>query len=258
MRKALFVLSILAVFSVAANAADTKAKVSVPAERYKHYMHEIFKNYRNANLSIEMRNYDLTNIHLKHLLGNMEQIPGLFKDLEADHVKIDPEAFLARLETLRANVVAVKEALKTQNYDKIKKMPLDVYNSCLGCHKEARLKWMFRLPTSSNIFEEYMHEISDNIRQFEKLLSEGNPIEGEDYLKITDQYLFLLKNLNRYEGPKGTVLDRNSLLPEIREAEGIGLLLEHDIREIGTADLETMKKHLNKVCVTCHKPMTIP
>ncbi len=258
MRKTLFVLSILAVFSVAANAADKKATVSVSADRYKHFMHEIFKNYRNANLSIEMRDYDLTNIHLKHLLGNMEQIPGLFKELEADHVKIDPEAFLTRLETLRTNVLALQAALKTQNYDKIKKMPLDVFNSCLGCHKEARLKYLFRLPTSSNVFEEYMHEISDNVRQFDKLLSEREPIEALDYLKIADQYLYILKNMNRYEGPNGTALDRNSLLPEIREAEGIGLLLQDDIKEKNSVDLVTMKTHLNKVCLACHKPFVIP
>ncbi|MBI3581609.1 MAG: cytochrome c [Nitrospinae bacterium] len=259
MRKALFVLSILAVFSVAANAADTKEGGPVSADRYKRYMHEIFKNYRNVTISIEMRDYELTNIHLKHLLANMEQIPGLFKDLEADGIKIDPEAFQKRLETLRKSVAALREALKTKNHDKIKKAPVDVFNSCLGCHKEARLKWMFRMPmTSSNVFVEYMHEISDNMRQVGNFLFEGDAVEAGDYLRIADQYLFLLKNMDRFEGPSGVVLDKKRLLNEIKDAEGIGLLLLEDIKEKNSADIEPMKKHLNTVCVSCHKPLMIP
>lgn len=255
MRKALFVLSILFLFSVVANAADKKTAGTISADRYKHYMHEIFKNYRNMNISLDMRDYDLTSIHLKHLLGNMEQIPGLFKDLEADGVKIDQQAFSARLEVLRKNVLALQDALKARSETRIKKTPIDIFNSCLGCHKEARLKWMFRLPmSSSNVLVDYMHEVADNMKQVDTLLWEGDPTEAGDYLKIADQYLFLLKNMNRYDGPSGVVLDKNRLLEEIKEAEGIGLLLQDDIKEKNSADVEPMKKHINNVCMACHKP----
>lgn len=252
MKKVLLVVSILL---LAGGAAFAKEPVS--QSRFKRYMHEIFKNYRNTNIAIDMRNYALTDVHLRHFSNNLAKIPGLAGDLKADGVKIDDAVFRQRLETLRAKIGEARETVKAQDPAKIKTIPHDLLAMCIGCHSDAQLKWLFRLPVSANLFEDYMHEISDNIGTAELFLGEREPDEASDYLMIANQYLTLLQNVYPYMGPSGIILDRNRFTGELRKVEGLCLLMQEDLKMKKTADLAGLKKHLNNVCVACHQPEMI-
>ncbi|MBI5638115.1 MAG: hypothetical protein HZA03_09125 [Nitrospinae bacterium] len=252
MKKALLVLSVL-VFSATA----VFGKEPVSTHRFKHYMHEIFKNYRNTNISINMRDYGLAEVHTRHFLENISKIPEFAEDLAADGVTLDQMALLARLDGLREDITEMRKALKAKDAGKIKKLQPEVLQACIGCHTEAKLKWLFRLPASANLFEEYMHEISENISMAEQLVESGEPDEGEDYVKIANQYLTLLKKVTPYEGPSGVILDRNRYASELRNAEGFMLLVLEDFKEKKPIHLEPIKKPLNNVCAACHEPAKV-
>lgn len=238
-------------------AGPAHGKESVTTYRFKHYMHEIFKNYRNTNISIDMRDYDLAEVHTRQFLDNIAKIPEFTKDLAADGIKLDQAGLTAKLEGLKADIAELRKAIKEKDIDKIKKLQPEVLQACIGCHTEAKLKWLFRLPMSANLFADYMHEIQDNIALAEQLAGSNEMDEAEDYVKIANQYLTLLKKVTPYEGPTGVVLDRDHYLGELRSAEGFTLLLLDDFKGKKPIDLTPVKKHLNNVCVACHEPARI-
>ena len=249
MKKLLLVLSLI-IFSATA----IYGKEPDSTYRFKHYMHEIFKNYRNTNISIDMRQYDLAGIHTKYFLENISKVPEFTADLAAAGVTLDQAVFMERLGGLRERVTELRTALKTNDPKKIKKLQPDVLQACIGCHTQAKLKWLFRLPMPANLFEEYMHEISDNITQAGELMEANEFGKAEDYAQIANQYLTLLKNLAPYKGPSGVIMDRRRYLEELKSAEGFLLLLTEDFKEKKPADVDSVKNHLNKVCVACHEP----
>lgn len=252
MKKMLLVLS-LVIFS----ATGVYAKESVSTNRFKHHMHEIFKNYRNTNIAINMHEYALAEIHTKHMLENISKIPDFTQDLAADGVTFDQASFLARLDALKGDIAEIRKALKARQTKKLKKFQPDVMQNCIGCHTEAKLKWLFHLPVTANLFEEYMHEISDNIALVEQLIEAGEMDEAGDYAAIAYQYLLLLKEVTPYQGPSGTILDRNRHLAELRNAEGFLLLILEDFKMKKPIEMATVKEPLNKVCVACHEPAKI-
>lgn len=252
MKKALLVLSVLVFSATAVFGAE-----AVSTYRFKHYMHEIFKNYRNTNISIDMKQYDLAEVHTKHFLENISKIPEFTQDLAADGIKLDQMALLARLDGLREDVTEMRRALKAKDTGKIKKLQPEMLQNCIGCHTAAKLKWLFRLPTSNNPFEEYMHEISDNITLAEQLVESNETDKAEDYVKIANQYLTLLKIVTPYKGPAGVIVDRKRYVSELRNAEGFMLLLLEDFKEKKPIDLTPVKKHVNNVCVACHEPAKV-
>lgn len=225
--------------------------------RYKHYMHETFKNYRNTNISIGMRQYDLAEIHTKYFLENISRLPEFTDELAADGITLDLAVFTERLNMLREKITELRAALKTKNPKSIKKLQPGVLQACIGCHTEAKLKWLFRLPMPANLFEEYMHEISENVVQAGELMEAGEFGKAEDYALIAHQYLTLLKGVTPYKGPSGVITDRRRYLDELKTAEGFLLLLAEDLKEKKPADVESVKTHLNKVCVACHEPSKI-
>ncbi len=249
MKKTLIILC-LAILST----TTVFAKEPVSGYRFKHYMHEIFKNYRNANISIEMRDYDLAEVHTRHLLENLSQIPNFTKDLRADGINLDEAFLLTTINGLRTDVTELRKAIKAKDAGKMKKLQPKLLQSCIGCHTEANLKWLFRLPMSKNLFEEYMHEIGDNYAMAEQLLASNDIDEAEDYIKIANQYLTLLEKIAPYEGPSGVILDRKRFVNEIGKAQGFALLVLDDFKEKRAIDLTALKKPLNNVCVACHEP----
>lgn len=249
--------SIFVFFLLAISVTAVYGKESVDTYRFKHYMHEIFKNYRNTNISIDMHDYDLAEVHTKHFLENISRIPEFTGDLAADGISLDREVFLARLDGLRADITEMRSILKARQTKKIKKLQPEVLQNCIGCHTEAKLKWLFRLPMSNNPFQEYMHEISDNVAVAEQLVDSNEPDKAEDYIKIANQYLTLLQKVTPYEGPSGVILDRNRYIGELRNAEGVALLILEDFKGRKPIRLEPIKQHLNKACVACHEPAMI-
>ncbi len=252
MKKTLIILCLVAFFATMAF-----GKEPLSAYRFKHYMHEIFKNYRNTNISIDMHDYDLAEVHTRHFLENISKIPDFAKELPADGVKLDDAFLFATLDRLRTDVSELRKAVKAKDAGKIKKLQPEVLRSCIGCHTEANLKWLFRLPMSKNLFEEYMHEILDNVTMAEQLVASNDMDEAEDYVKIANQYLTLLKKVTPYEGPSGVLLERKRYLNELRAAEGFVLLILEDFKEKKPVDLTALKKPLNNVCVACHEPVMI-
>ncbi len=252
MKKVVLVLS-LVIFSATA----IYAQEAVSTYRFKHYMHEIFKNYRNTNISIGRHEYALAEIHTKHFLENISKIPDFTQDLAADGITFDQAVFMARLDGLRADITEMRKALKAKETKKIKKLQPEVLQNCIGCHTEAKLKWLFHLPASANLFEEYMHEISDNIGMAEQLMESGEMDKAGDYVSIACQYLTLLKEVTPYQGPSGIISDRKRHVAELRNAEGFLLLILEDFKEKKPIELAPAKEHLNKVCVACHEPAKI-
>ncbi len=252
MKKALLALSLVVLSTTVVFGNE-----AISTYRFKHYMHEIFKNYRNTNISIDRHEYDLAEIHTKHFLENISKIPEFTKDLAADGVKLDQAVLMARLDGLRGDIANLRKAIKAKETEKIKKLQPGVLQACIGCHTEANLKWLFRLPMAANLFEDYMHEISVNIAVAEQLVESNEPAKAEDYVKIANQYLALLKTVAPYEGPTGVILDRNRYLTELRNAEGFMLLTLDNFKEKKPIDLKPLKKPLNNVCVACHEPAMI-
>ncbi len=248
MKRLLLALSLLLLMAVPASAKEPDSNY-----QYRNYMHEIFKNYRDANISIDMKDYGLTDIHLKHLQGNLKAVPPLIPEFTSDWAKLDKELLLQKLSILGGKVADLREAIGRKDEKDIKNLPHEMLNVCLACHADSKLKWLFRLPGHANYFEEYSHGLLDNVNKAEFMLGYDNLPGAEDHLKIALQYLVLLENIPPAVGPTNIVQDRKNFVGEVRKAARYNEMVLEDIKEKKAANLEPLKKQMRNFCVACHE-----
>jgi hypothetical protein len=252
MRKLVFLL----VFALFMPVPAYSSEPASPA-LFRSYMHEIYKSYRNALLSVKALNYDTANIHLKHLQDYIREVPRHAPDVTESGAKLDKAAFLKRLGVFEKKVSSLRKTVNRVDVSAMEQLQGDVFPICADCHKEAKLPFLFRFPEHKTVFEEYMHGIRENFRMASVYLEKGEASRAEDSLKIVNQYLSLLKDAYPDKGPSGVVMDRARLNEEIKKTQGFIELIQIDLHEKRSGDFTFLKKQLNGICVACHEPERI-
>jgi len=240
------VLFSLALTAVAASAASPL--------RFRYYMHEIFKTYRNTYLAIQSGNYDVAAIHLRHAQEYVDDISKDIPNTGAKGVKWDKPLIVTHLASLRGTITSLQQAVKNEDAGQMRRLSQDMLNVCVGCHQRSKLNFLFRLWPHKSLFGEYMHQISDYYGLVEIHMESQETGEAVDYLKIINHYLSLLEDTIPEKGPSGVIMDKPRFLGEIRKVEGFNELIMTDIKDKKWADLSLVKGKLNDLCVACHEP----
>jgi cytochrome c553 len=252
MRKLAFLILSSLFIAIPAYSSETGSPVV-----FRSYMHEIYKSYKNALLSAQTLNYEMTDIHLKHLQDYIRAVSRYVPDTVENGAKLDKAAFLQRLEGFNKKISNLKKTVKKVDVAAIEQLRSDVFSVCADCHKTSKLPYLFRFPEYKTVFEEYMHGIRDNFKMARNYLEKGEALKAEESLKIVNHYLSLLKDVYPEKGPSGVVMDRSWLDKEIKTAQGFNELVQMDLHEKHTGDFVLLKKQLNDICVACHEPERI-
>ena len=227
------------------------------ANTFKYHMHQIFDNYNNANISLSLKKFDITNIYLQHLLASIDSAKEHVPDNNMDGTKLDKELFTKRIEQLRKSVSTLKfindakyrEPFLTESLSK------EMFNMCVTCHKEVKKDSLFKIPARTTLFGKYMHKVSENL-DLALIKSEDESLSDEvnDHVQLVNYYVDLLVPIFPISGPSGVIMDRehfHSLIMEIKKD------LKKEGKAITTAGLEQSRTTLNGLCVTCHEPERI-
>jgi hypothetical protein len=252
MRKLVFLLVSSLFMTIPAYSSETGS----PAV-FRSYMHEIYKSYRNALFSAQTLNFDMAEIHLKHLQDYIQEVPRHVPDAVENGAKLDKAAFLKRLGEFDKKISKLRKTVNRVDISAIEQLQSDIFIVCADCHKQSKLPYLFRFAEHKTVFEEYMHGIRNNFRMARNYLEKGDALKAEDSLKIVNQYLSLLKDVYPEKGPSGVVMDRGRLDREIKATQGLSELIQSDLHEKQTGDFDLLKKQLNDICGACHEPERI-
>ena len=222
--------------------------------RFRVNMHEIFKNYRGIYISTKDGVPVATTAHVHLMRDHIKNIYTLIPEKNAEGGPIDKIAFAARLDSLGAALDGLEKALLKGDTEKINKFPKTIFSICVGCHTEAKLKYMFRLPRGQKLLGEYMHSVAENYEMAEIYHESGETEETKIHLLIVNEYLGLINMVFPDRGPTGVIMDRNRLKKQITEVERSNELLLTDIQSGKMVNFDSVKKSLNTICVACHEP----
>ena len=251
-RKILFLFAFIfvALFS-------THAKVTSAPSIFQQYMTEIFQNYRNINLSVQEKKYDVTDIHLARMEEYIRKVPAFIPETQKNGKRLDKEKFIKRLDSLEVVVAEMRTALASYDFKAADRMPMEIFNICVFCHEDMKLKQLFHTPKHATLFGEYMHEISKKFETAELFLEHDEPNVANDYLKITNFYLDLLEDVLPAKGLSGIIMDRDSFIKRIDEDKYSNISFQIDIKGNRPVDIKTLKNKFNTLCVACHEPERI-
>ena len=224
----------------------------ISSMRFRINMHEIFKNYRGIYISTKDGVRVATTAHVHLMRDHIKNIYTLIPEKNAEGEPVDKEAFVARLDTLGSALDGLDKALMKGDTRKINKFPRTIFSICVGCHTEAKLKYMFRLPRGQKLLGEYMHSVGENYEMAEIYHDSGEIAQTMDHLFIVNEYLSLINKVFPNKGPTGVIMDRNRLKKQIKEVEGYNELLMADIKGGKAVDFGSIKKSLNTICIACH------
>ncbi|MDH5543062.1 MAG: hypothetical protein OEY64_08885 [Nitrospinota bacterium] len=244
-----FIMALLLLLPIYAFAKDSGSP-SV----FRHYMVEIFQNYRNVYLSVQEKKYDVTDIHLKQMQEYIARAPGMTPDLRKDGKKLDKKLFMQRLSRLEKTVADMRTALASYDFKAVDRMPMEIFNICVLCHADMKMEQLFRIPKHATLFGEYMHEISKIIDTAELFVENGEHSEAYDYLLISNFYLELLEKVFPAEGKSGIIMDKTSFNSRIMEVKNFNTSLQVDIKANKPVDISKLKDKFNNLCVACHEP----
>ena len=221
----------------------------------KYHMHKLFDSYHHARISFTLKEYEITNIHIRHMkeaiAAAQKQIPKY--DKAGD--EIDMVLFTDRIARLQNTASDFRDAV---NYGAPRLAELfaqDIFDTCAACHKELKFDHLFIAPRYTTLFGEYMHKVNEHIVLAR--LDEKNP-DGEQkvrkHVHLIDYYLGLLRTSIPGEGPSGVIMDSEAF--ERRIVEMRERLRRHTEEEKGI-DLDYIRTSLNSYCVACHEPERI-
>ena len=222
---------------------------------FKDYMHEMSLNFKHARRSMGLNKYPIAAIHLKHMQEIIKKLPGAAPQYNMDGTQLNRKNFEGRLIKLNEALVHLREALRKNDTRGKEKLPKQVFNICMGCHDEAKVKYLFGLTGLTPTFKEYMHSIDKSYKRAVSFQKKNDFANTNDYLKLINYYLPLLKDSFPDKGPSGIIMDRNRLIQIIRKVE---IFIEQmDVREKKSIDLGLLRKRLNEICIACHEPERI-
>lgn len=242
-----------AIFTICSNSAMAAEETS--SYLFKQHMHHLFDSYSNAWISVSLKKYDVAEIYLKHLLESVDEVRSYIPEKNADGTKLDREHFSQRLNQLNNSVLELKSAIgKGEERDTIL-LSQNIFNVCVGCHSEVKLKYLFKLPPRRTLFAEYMHKLSEHIDLARIYIEAGErPQKVEENQKLINYYLSLLEESFPEKGPSGVILDKGDFDSRLKEIKGISEKMIKSGKEKKMASIEAFKKSLNGFCVMCHEP----
>ncbi len=227
---------------------------------FKKSMHKIFHSYGHTWISIDMKRYGITDIHLKNILASTDELQDFMPEYNMDGTKFDRPRFLERLGVFREKMGTLKAALKTANPDEIRRFPGVILRMCVTCHEEAKLAYLFRLPPGRRtLFQDYMHRITENFDLLRLNTEEGESWQDEarDHLKLIGYYLELLEPTFPDAGPSGIVLDRASATKRLRTLRRLSSEMLDGLGKNRAIEIKDFRTTVNGFCVTCHEPERI-
>ena len=217
-------------------------------------MHQIFHNYRGLTLASKEANAAAAKAHAKLARDYIASVRAHIPEKDAEGAAINKIDFTARLDTLDRALATVDKTFGAGTNAEIAALPNKIFSICMGCHREAKLKYMFRLPEGHKLISDYMHSIAENYEMANIYLEEGDRDEAALYLGVVNQMLSVLKRVFPDKGPTGIIMDRERLIKQINEVEGYNLLIQEDLKTGKTENFPKVKQSLNVVCVACHEP----
>ena len=249
----LLIVIVLIFLSTITLASDTDEGPWV--DYYGHYMHEIFETFTNARLSATLKQYDIADIHLKQMQENIKQAEHYIPPMTKGSTKIDKELTVKRLEHLNNQVSDLRTAIKERESEFAKNLSGEIFNMCTSCHTQERLNYLFKVTGRRTIFGTYMHEISEHFD-----LARMNMTEKKDTGKVNDEldminfYLGLLADTAPDYGPSGVIMDRDTFIRRLKEAQEATNVVQKNLRGKKSIDFGKYKKDINGFCVLCHEP----
>lgn len=224
------------------------------ANRFQYYMHRIFDSYVHSRTSFTLKEYEISDIHLKNMQEAIIEAKKYMPVRNKDGTPIDRKLFLERIDQLQNTLLYLRTAVRIGDVEVSKRLGEDVFDLCATCHKEVKVSYMFRFPQRTTIFGEYMHKIADHMDLARIYTEENIPGEAEVQIKLIDYYLGLLEEVFPEEGPSGIIMDRERFNSRLEEAQSLTKEVQKALRVKGTVDLEGYRKKLNGLCVACHEP----
>lgn len=252
-KKLLLFISISLILTQNAVAAQ---KQEISSEFFKYYMHQLYDNYKQAQLSFSLKKYDIADIYLKHILENINEVGKNIPDKNKDGSPLDKEKFRHRLKDLTGHVADMKSAAEKGGVDaeKSKHLSQTIFNTCMGCHEEVKLKSL-NIPSRTTLFGEYMHKVREHMDLAKIYMEEkGSKESVEENLKLINYYFDLLENTFPETGPSGVIMDKGNFDKRLKEVRGINEGMLKNVKEGKPADMETFRDSLNGFCVACHEP----
>lgn len=227
---------------------------------FKKSMHNIFHGYSHTWISIDMKRYGITDIHLKNILASTDELQDFMPEYNMDGTVFDRPRFLDRLGVFREKIGTLKAALKTAFPDEIRRFQGDIFRMCVTCHEEAKLTYIFHLPPGRRTpFQDYMHWITESFDLLRLYAEEGESWQDEarDHLKLIGYYLELLESTFPDAGPSGIILDRASAIERVRTLRELSSEMLDGLEINQPIETKDFRTTLNGFCVTCHEPERI-
>jgi cytochrome c553 len=239
------------------NIAEAQVKVSY--SEYKYYMHKVLDGYTHARISYNLKNYEVADIYLKHVLGYLKEVSNYIPEQTSEGVKLDKGLLIKRLNELKQKISDLRTSVQKKELKEIKQYSQEIFDMCVECHKDAkRKKYLFsQVIHEENLFEEYMHKISEHFDTARIYAEHKEFGETEDYFKLINFYVQLLEDVIPNKGPSGIILDRDGFILRLRDLKKMNENFQKDIKEKKKVDLAAFKKSLNDLCVACHEPERI-
>lgn len=247
----------LVLFVILSTAIYTLASADTSSSTFRHYMREIMKDYRNVFLTVQEKRYDLTEIHLNRIGDNIAKVPAVMPVTKMDGSKLDKVKFEGGLNEISKVIEKFRTAYRKEDLKTINDVPREMFNICVDCHKDSKLKKMLTIGMRSTVFSEYMHEIREHY-DISSVYAENREAKmATEPLKIIDEYLGRLKNVFPDEGKTGVVMDRRRVIREIDTVIDYNRSVQVSLREDRPADFLSLKNAINGICISCHEPEMI-
>jgi hypothetical protein len=218
-------------------------------------MHKLFDSYHHARISFTLKEYEITDIHIRHMKESIASAQKHIPKYDKAGAEIDMVLFADRIARLQNMVSDFRDAVKYGAPRLAELFAQDIFNVCVTCHKELKFDHLFGGPRYTTLFGEYMHKVYEHIVLAR--LAEKKP-DGDQKVRkhahLIDYYLGLLRTSLPGEGPSGVIMDNeafDSRIAEMRER------LRRHVKEEKGIDLDYIRTSLNSVCVACHEPERI-
>lgn len=224
------------------------------SSRFAYYMHKIFDSYAHSRTAFTLKEYDISDIHLRDMQEAIIEARKYIPEQNKDGTPLDKKLFEQRINELQNTIMYLRTAVQGGDIDVSKRLGEEVLDVCASCHKDVKNPYLFRLYYHATIFSEYMHKISEHMDLAKIYMGEDVKGETEVQIKLIGYYLGLLEDTFPERGPSGIIMDREGFTRRLKEAQNITKDLQKELRDKGTADLENFGKRLNGLCVACHEP----
>ncbi len=225
------------------------------SDNIKYHMHKLFDSYHHAQISFTLKEYEITDIHIRHMKESIASAQKHIPKYDKAGAEIDMVLFTDRIARLQNMASDFRDAVKYGTPRLAGLFAQDIFDVCVTCHKELKFDHLFSVPGYTTLFGEYMHKVYEHIVLAR--LAEKKP-DGDQKVRrhahLIDYYLGLLRTSLPGEGPSGVIMDNeafDSRIAEMRES------LRRHVKGGKGIDLDYIRTSLNSFCVACHEPERI-